>query len=80
MTAPGISVNVHSDAEQRRLNIIQGEGCAPQEFAFDRVFSPNETQESVFNQMGDLVQSVLDGFNVCIFAYGQTGSGKVKNK
>ena len=26
--------------------------------------------------MSDLVVSVLDGYNVCIFAYGQTGSGK----
>lgn len=23
-----------------------------------------------------LIQSVIDGYNVCIFAYGQTGSGK----
>jgi kinesin family protein C1 len=26
--------------------------------------------------LDDLIQSSLDGKNVCIFAYGQTGSGK----
>jgi hypothetical protein len=30
----------------------------------------------VFKNMKDLIMSVVDGFNVCIFAYGQTGSGK----
>uniref|UniRef100_A0A7N0UG66 Kinesin-like calmodulin-binding protein n=1 Tax=Kalanchoe fedtschenkoi TaxID=63787 RepID=A0A7N0UG66_KALFE len=43
---------------------------------YDRVFNGDSTQEDVFEDTRYLVQSAIDGFNVCIFAYGQTGSGK----
>ncbi|KAK4791821.1 hypothetical protein SAY86_032234 [Trapa natans] len=43
---------------------------------YDRVFDGSATQEDVFEDTRYLVQSAVDGFNVCIFAYGQTGSGK----
>ncbi|WCJ32868.1 Kinesin-like protein KIN-14E [Euphorbia peplus] len=43
---------------------------------YDRVFDGNSTQEEVFEDTRYLVQSAMDGYNVCIFAYGQTGSGK----
>ena len=43
---------------------------------FDQFFGVDSTQEQVYAEVSDLIVSVLDGFNVCIFAYGQTGSGK----
>uniref|UniRef100_A0ACD5YAL9 Uncharacterized protein n=1 Tax=Avena sativa TaxID=4498 RepID=A0ACD5YAL9_AVESA len=64
--------------------------CSPDEFTiahpwkddkskqhlYDRVFDAHTTQEDVFEDTKYLVQSAVDGYNVCIFAYGQTGSGK----
>ncbi|TKY70209.1 Kinesin calmodulin-binding protein-like [Spatholobus suberectus] len=48
----------------------------PKQHIYDRVFDGDAAQEDVFEDTRYLVQSAVDGYNVCIFAYGQTGSGK----
>merc|ERR1711988_314037 len=69
------------DPTSVQINFLKGhvtgakaEGA--KKFVFDSVFSPSSTQEEVFEDAESLLDSVVDGFNVCIFAYGQTGSGK----
>ncbi|CAI5737014.1 unnamed protein product [Hyaloperonospora brassicae] len=48
----------------------------PHTFAFDKIYGPSDSQESLFQDVSGFIQSAMDGYNVCIFAYGQTGSGK----
>ena len=45
-------------------------------YTFDRVFGPDTANPQVFEDCRELVQSVVDGYNVSILSYGQTGSGK----
>ena len=46
-------------------------------YAFDRVFKPDASQESVYAATAkEIVDDVLSGYNGTIFAYGQTSSGK----
>ncbi|TMS36346.1 hypothetical protein L596_003534 [Steinernema carpocapsae] len=45
-------------------------------YQFQNVFGCNAGQQTIFDELKELVESVLHGYNVSIIAYGQTGSGK----
>ncbi|KAA8526931.1 hypothetical protein F0562_008840 [Nyssa sinensis] len=69
-----ISYPTTTEALGRSIDLIQN--GQKHSFTFDQVFMPDASQEDVFVEISQLVQSALDGYKVCIFAYGQTGSGK----
>ena len=60
--------------DETRLKVKHTRG--EKDYEFDTVFDDYSTQELVFEDTKRLVESCMDGYNVCLFAYGQTGSGK----
>jgi kinesin family protein C1 len=69
---PAISFNANGHA----LSLTASEGGVQHKFSYDKVFPTTAGQQDVFEEVANLVQSALDGYNVCLFSYGQTGSGK----
>lgn len=76
----GTSIEINKDkcelADSSTLSVTSNKREIKHVFNFDRVFNPGHSQKHIFEEISQLIQSAIDGYNVCIFAYGQTGSGK----
>ena len=57
-------------------NASQTVGGTAKAFEFDRVFAPEASSASVFEELQPLTRKVAAGCSAAILAYGQTGSGK----
>ena len=82
-SSPEPVISLRSDLNSLRIskaNVGPDERVEDHSFVFDRVFGPSTSQETLFQEVSEFVQSALDGYNVCLFSYGQTGSGKVLPK
>ncbi|KAG2439988.1 hypothetical protein HXX76_004106 [Chlamydomonas incerta] len=73
--AAAASMPVRCPTEET-VRVAAVDNKAEKDFEFDRVLSPDEGQDKLYDEVAALVVSVLDGYNVAIMAYGQTGSGK----
>ena len=65
--------SVVSFPDESTIDVSGLKGREGKSFLFDRCFGPASSQEEVFSDVENLMQSTYDGFNVSIFAYGQTG-------
>ena len=62
--------------QPRRVQMIRGPSMLLEQPHQASRLDERRAAVQVFEDTKHLVQSAVDGFNVCIFAYGQTGSGK----
>ena len=56
--------------------IINEANKYPKMFEFDYVFNEQSTQEDIYEEVSILIQSMINGNNICIMSYGQTCTGK----
>jgi kinesin family protein C1 len=75
---PDPAINIRPDLNSLKIVKALPENNKKEEydFNFDKVFGQSCSQETLFSEVAEFVQSALDGYHVCLFSYGQTGSGK----
>lgn len=64
-------IQCHPDGRSLQLHgDVRG---AEQIFTLDQIFGSRSTQENIYQELNDLVQSAMDGYRICLLSYGQTG-------
>ena len=68
---------VDVDDEKRAVLLANRAENKTAHFVYDQVTGRDGTQAGIFESVGKpMCESVLQGYNCCVFAYGQTGAGK----
>eukprot|EP00494_Astrolonche_serrata_P034418 UN34687 len=65
-----------SSTDKQKISLLTNGKNRSVDFFFDSTFGPGATQQDIFSEVSELIESALYGYSVCIFAYGQTNSGK----
>ena len=77
---PSEKINKKSQMETMIINndsiSICQENKQEKNFEYDYIFDTKSTQKDVYEEVTLLIQSMVQGNNICIIAYGQTGTGK----
>ena len=77
---PTEKINKKSQIETMLINndsiSIYQENKPEKNFEYDYIFDPKSTQNDVYEEVTLLIQSMVQGNNICIIAYGQTCTGK----
>ena len=77
---PSEKVNKKSQMETMIINndsiSIFQENKQEKNFEYDYIFDTKSTQKDVYEEVTLLIQSMVQGNNICIIAYGQTCTGK----
>lgn len=68
-------VEIECENEGKKPDVLHR--SKEQRYFFDRIFNQYCSTKQVYdNTAAQLIDSVIKGFNACVFAYGTTGSGK----
>ncbi|CAG5104557.1 Oidioi.mRNA.OKI2018_I69.chr1.g1333.t1.cds [Oikopleura dioica] len=74
---PSLGIDGDRPVLQIQNNSIYAESHQSRSFKFDKVFNPQDDQETIFADIGqNILENTLAGFNSTLLTYGQTGSGK----